>query len=137
MAELVQSLESLNFVDLRINLLQPNLNKFLVKSLFGILLLLPQGKAYKALNKRLSHVNIIYKLDNCISEQKNERKKDENLENLLNIFNRVHFRKKLRSLLNEKNKENNFSEYIDNPNENENEEIIDYIYDIRNNDNSD
>ena len=82
MAELVQSLESLNFVDLRINLLQPNLNKFLVKSLFGILLLLPQGKAYKALNKRLSHVNIIYKLDNCISEQKNERKKDENLENL-------------------------------------------------------
>jgi hypothetical protein len=34
-----------------------------VKTLFGILMMLPQGKAYQALYKRLKHIEGIYKLD--------------------------------------------------------------------------
>jgi hypothetical protein len=31
--------------------------------MYGILLMLPQGKAYQALYKRLRHLEMIYKLD--------------------------------------------------------------------------
>lgn len=99
LAELVQSLESYSFVNLRIYLLQPKVNKFLVKSLYGILLMIPQGKAYQALYKRLSHMNMIYKLDydnEIISqeESKLEKANQEDIDYYLKIFEKIHHRKK-------------------------------------------
>lgn len=107
LAELVQSLESYSFVNLRIYLLQPKLNKFLVKSLYGILLMLPQGKAYQALYKRLSHMNMIYRLDfefhnkhnkNISCETKNTRVEEEEVQYYLKIFEKIHMRKKLKQI---------------------------------------
>lgn len=50
-------------IDLRLYLLEPKKNLYLVKTLYGILITLPQGKAYQALFKRLSHIQMIYKID--------------------------------------------------------------------------
>jgi len=60
------------FLDLRLYLLEPRKNNFLVKSLFGVLLLLPQGKAYQALYKRIKHIEVIYKLEN-VNAKKNSK----------------------------------------------------------------
>ncbi len=95
----MQSIESHNFVNLRIYLLQPRLNKYLVKSLYGILLMIPQGKAYQALYKRLSHMNMIYKLDYyneniSVEDQINLNK--EEIEFYMKIFERTHLKKRLK-----------------------------------------
>jgi hypothetical protein len=73
LAQLVQLLESSVFIsnlykififlDIRIYLLEPRKNNYLIKTLYGILLMLPQGKAYQALFKRLKHMEMILKLD--------------------------------------------------------------------------
>jgi len=130
LAELVQSLESYSFVNLRIYLLQPKVNKFLVKSLYGILLMIPQGKAYQALYKRLSHMNMIYKLDNdneSISEEESElgKSNQEYIDYYLKIFEKNHHKKKL--------KQNSFQHAKFNlddgvDNEEEEENIEGYLY---------
>lgn len=51
------------FIDIRIYLLEPKKNKYLVKTLYGILLILPQGKAYQSLLNRLKHMEVMLKLD--------------------------------------------------------------------------
>ena len=59
---LVQLLESPIFVGLRLQLLEPEseTHAHLVKSLFGILMLLPQSSAFKTLRDRLMSVSALY-----------------------------------------------------------------------------
>lgn len=59
---LVQLLESPIFVGLRLRLLEPEkpFHGHLVKSLFGVLMLLPQSAAFKTLRKRLMSVSSLY-----------------------------------------------------------------------------
>jgi hypothetical protein len=71
--------------------LEPRKHIFLVKSLFGILLMLPQGKAYQALYKRLKHVEVIYRLD-AVGKVKTPPKMEyssEDINHYLNIFESV------------------------------------------------
>ena len=51
--------------------MEPKKNKYLVKTLYGILLILPQGKSYQALLKRLKHMEIMLRLDK-FKKEKNE-----------------------------------------------------------------
>ena len=81
--------------------------------------MLPQGKAYQALYKRLSHMNMIYKLDYDLGEKGINQeliKKGEDIEYLLKTFDKMHFRKKLRHIsseINMKRGENSNSEEDD------------------------
>lgn len=54
--KLVQLLESPIFTYLRLQLLEADQNPYLVKSLYGILMLLPQSKTFEILHKRLACV---------------------------------------------------------------------------------
>ncbi len=51
------------FIDLRLYLLEPKKNKYLVKTLYGILFILPQGKAFQSLLNRLKHIEALSILD--------------------------------------------------------------------------
>lgn len=55
--KLVQLLESPIFTALRLQLLDPDKNPFLLKSLYGLLMLLPQSSAFATLRNRLSAVS--------------------------------------------------------------------------------
>lgn len=55
--KLVQLLESPIFTSLRLQLLDPDKNPFLLKSLYGLLMLLPQSSAFATLRNRLSAVS--------------------------------------------------------------------------------
>ena len=63
LAQLVQLLESAIFNNIRILLLEPIKNIYLVKTMYGILMLLPQGKAYQILSKRMKNIEMLYKID--------------------------------------------------------------------------
>jgi len=39
--------------------MEPKKNKFLIKTLYGILFILPQGKLYNSLFERIKHIEII------------------------------------------------------------------------------
>jgi len=61
--------------------------------------MIPQGKAYQALYKRLSHMNMIYKLDYyneniSVEDQINLNK--EEIEFYMKIFERTHLKKRLK-----------------------------------------
>lgn len=64
LSQLVQLFESSLFNSMRILLMEPMKNIFLVKTLYGILMLLPQGKAYHALSKRLKSIEMLLLIDN-------------------------------------------------------------------------
>lgn len=55
--KLVQLLESPIFTSLRLQLLEPDKNPFLLKAMYGILMLLPQSSAFATLRNRLSAVS--------------------------------------------------------------------------------
>lgn len=57
---------------MRILMMEPIKNIFLVKTLYGILMLLPQGKAYQALSKRLKSIEMLLQIDNEMSSGMNE-----------------------------------------------------------------
>jgi len=71
---LVQLLESPVFLYLRLQLLEPEKYPFLFKSLYGLLMLLPQTKAFETLRNRLTSVtslgvlNLIQKKPQTVSE---------------------------------------------------------------------
>jgi vacuole morphology and inheritance protein 14 len=67
LSQLVQLIESSVFNNIRVLLLEPIKNIYLVKTLYGILMLLPQGKAYQALTKRLKSVEMLCQIDNDLS----------------------------------------------------------------------
>ncbi|KJE95353.1 HEAT repeat-containing protein [Capsaspora owczarzaki ATCC 30864] len=58
--KLIQLLESPIFTYLRLQLLEPERHPFLVKSLYGLLMLLPQSAAFKTLYHRLKCIPNIY-----------------------------------------------------------------------------
>eukprot|EP01063_Lacrimia_lanifica_P034429 TRINITY_DN6366_c0_g2_i1.p1 TRINITY_DN6366_c0_g2~~TRINITY_DN6366_c0_g2_i1.p1 ORF type:complete len:740 (+),score=252.70 TRINITY_DN6366_c0_g2_i1:106-2325(+) len=60
--KLIQMIESPVFTYLRLALLEPEDNPYLVKTLFGILMLLPQSPAFHDLHKRLKSVNTVCSL---------------------------------------------------------------------------
>lgn len=51
------------FLDLRLQLLESNRHPFLLKCLYGLMMLLPQGKAFNALKQRLNNVKILNEHD--------------------------------------------------------------------------
>eukprot|EP00669_Euglena_mutabilis_P004053 TRINITY_DN15181_c0_g1_i1.p1 TRINITY_DN15181_c0_g1~~TRINITY_DN15181_c0_g1_i1.p1 ORF type:complete len:136 (+),score=46.63 TRINITY_DN15181_c0_g1_i1:186-593(+) len=57
--KLVQLLESPIFAHVRLQLLEPTRHPFLVKTLFGILMLLPQSSAHDLLKNRLKSVSTL------------------------------------------------------------------------------
>ena len=59
MIHFVESSCILTVAGLRLHLLTPQQYPYLVQTLFGLLMLLPQTKAYDSLQKRLSSVPII------------------------------------------------------------------------------
>ncbi len=61
--KLVQLLESPIFVNLRLQLLEPHKHPLLIKSLYGILMLLPQSTAFTSLKTRLASVSPLASLD--------------------------------------------------------------------------
>ena len=69
LSKLVQLLESSLFNNIRVLMLEPAKNIFLIKTLYGILMLLPQGKAYNALSKRLKSIDMLIQLDNDLLYQ--------------------------------------------------------------------
>ena len=62
--KLVQLIESPVFTSLRLQLLEPDRYPFLFKSLYGILMLLPQSSAFATLRNRLSSVSSLITLYN-------------------------------------------------------------------------
>ena len=67
LSQLVQLIESSIFNNVRVLLLEPLKNIYLVKTLYGILMLLPQGKAYQALSKRMKSIEMLLQIDNDMS----------------------------------------------------------------------
>jgi len=65
--KLVQLIESPIFIHLRLQLLEPARHPFLLKSLYGLLMLLPQSSAFSSLKTRLESVSPLGLL-NCIPE---------------------------------------------------------------------
>jgi vacuole morphology and inheritance protein 14 len=57
-AKVVQLLESPIFVYLRLQLLEAEEHPYLIKSLYGLLMVLPQGKAFNVLKQRLKQIRI-------------------------------------------------------------------------------
>ena len=75
----VQIFESNFFIDVRIQLLNPKSNIYLIKTLYAILLLLPPGPALKNLNNRLKCLEILFNFDD--EEQNNDYKIIDNIKN--------------------------------------------------------
>ena len=69
LAQVVQVFESSIFNNVRIKLLNPNKFPYLIKTLYAILLLLPQGQAFDALTTRLRCLEIIFSLDDEEEEE--------------------------------------------------------------------
>lgn len=63
LSKLVQLIESSLFNSIRILMLEPGKNIYLIKTLYGVLMLLPQGKAYNSLSKRLKSIEMLIQLD--------------------------------------------------------------------------
>jgi vacuole morphology and inheritance protein 14 len=67
--KLVQLIESPIFVHLRLQLLEPTRHPFLIKALYGLLMLLPQSTAYTSLKTRLENATTFGMLT-CIPDSK-------------------------------------------------------------------
>jgi hypothetical protein len=63
LCQIVQIFESSLFNNIRIKLLRPKKNIFLVKTLYALLMMLPQSNAFDALNNRIKSVKIISYFD--------------------------------------------------------------------------
>ena len=60
------------YIDIRLYLMEPKKNKFLIKTLYGILFILPQGKLYNSLFERIKHIEILSSIES--NAQKEEKK---------------------------------------------------------------
>ena len=76
LALFVQAIDNKMWNDIRMRLLFPNKNIYLIKCLYGILMLLPQGKAFNILSERLYSIKgMIKSRDNFDSHEINKDKK--------------------------------------------------------------
>lgn len=64
---LVQLLESPIFLKLRLQLLEPEKNPYLYKTLYGLLMILPQSSTYTILHNRLSSISTVINLNGTSS----------------------------------------------------------------------
>ncbi|GFO32310.1 protein vac14 homolog [Plakobranchus ocellatus] len=79
-SELVQLIESPIFAYLRLQLLEANDNPELIKSLYSLLMILPQSEAFKLLRYRLECISLIYL---SVVSDNGPRKKNVEKNNLL------------------------------------------------------
>ena len=63
LCQIIQIFESSIFNNVRIKLLRPKKNIFLVKTLYALLMILPQSNSFDALNSRIKSVKFISKFD--------------------------------------------------------------------------
>ena len=85
---LVQLLESELYDYIRIRLLEPSNNIFLIRTLYGILMLLPQGQAFNVLSNRMSNVQTLFEIENGfdnIKEENNNKEIDNYIDTFLNV----------------------------------------------------
>jgi len=107
MDKLVQLLESPIFLFLRLQLLEPERYPYLFKSLYGLLMLLPQSSAFETLRGRLNSVSslgvlhLIPKKPEPITEASLGIKFKELLEHFLQV--QKHHQKRLLSANNNSN----------------------------------
>ncbi|MCQ2816226.1 MAG: hypothetical protein MJ252_03060, partial [archaeon] len=89
--QMVQLLESSVWNQIRIKLIQPYKYVYLIKALSSILMLLPQGNAYKYLSIRIKSVEIILALDQDENKKENpnleiSKEKMEEIQSFIKIF---------------------------------------------------
>eukprot|EP00039_Didymoeca_costata_P005784 m.84543 g.84543 ORF g.84543 m.84543 type:complete len:714 (-) comp12972_c0_seq1:1852-3993(-) len=92
--KLIQLIESPIFTFLRLHLLEPRRHPYLIKALYGILMLLPQSSAFHTLKNRLdcipTIINSLQDIDNPPKEKNVEARTRINFENLSQHFDEVH-----------------------------------------------
>ena len=82
---LVQLLESELYDYIRIRLLEPSKNIYLIRTLYGILMLLPQGQAFNILSNRMSNVQTLFEIENGFNNIKEEDNKEE-INKFIEVF---------------------------------------------------
>ena len=80
LGQVVQVFESSVFNHVRIKLLNPKKFAYLIKTLYAVLLLLPQGQAFDSLNTRLRCLEIIHNLDDNEDEEEEDEDEEEEEE---------------------------------------------------------
>ena len=93
LGEFIQLIENTQSNDTRMLLLHPQHNIYLTKTLYGILMLLPQGKAYNILSNRLYSIKGLFRYYNEINDKIDEYIL-EDIKYFINIFIDVQKRKK-------------------------------------------
>ena len=83
--QLVEQLESESYNYIRLRLLKPEHNIYLIKTLYGILMLLPQGSSFNILSNRLINIQTVLVLDNAIDDLREENHM-QNINKYINIF---------------------------------------------------
>jgi len=86
LGQLVQLLESDLYDYIRIRLLEPTKNIYLIKALYGILMLLPQGQAFNVLSNRMCNVQALFEIENGFDNIKEEEDNKEEINQLIEIF---------------------------------------------------
>ena len=81
LSEFIQLMENTQSNHIRMLLLHPQENIYLTKTLYGILMLLPQGKAYNILSNRLYSIKGIFR-----NNDKFDDKIKENILEFKNIY---------------------------------------------------
>ena len=76
-------MESPIFVDLRLQLLEPHKHSYLLKTLYGLLMLLPQSTAYAKLRQRLECVNTLCLIQTTQQQTEQEKDSEDNIEEQL------------------------------------------------------
>lgn len=92
LCNIVQMIESPAFLELRIDLLDPGKNYYLIKTLQGILMMIPISKAFNALKTRLECVSLDPRASIAIEELENKEvnEAEENeITEFLAIFNKA------------------------------------------------
>ena len=93
LCRIVQIFESSIFNNVRLKLLRPKKNIFLVKTLYALLMILPQSNSFDSLNNRIKSVKFISKFDDDkedddIFEDKNDIDEEISQENKIMIINK-------------------------------------------------
>ena len=115
LGQVVQVFESSVFNHVRIKLLNPKKFAYLIKTLYAILLLLPQGQAFDSLNTRLRCLEIIHNLDDNEDEEEEEEEdedeEEEEKEEVISNINETKHGEESSKLSNKlfKNSENDFN----------------------------
>ena len=83
LCQIIQIFESSIFNSVRVKLLRPKKNIFLVKTLYALLMILPQTNSFDSLNNRIKSVRFIAKFDDDKDDEddfyENEKNNEENM----------------------------------------------------------